>query len=134
MKEALWSVAKSINHVNPEACFSFELWNGDRIAFGRPNVSLILKNKYCLKRIMKDGFFGLGESYMSGDLDIKGDILELCRLGYTVDFNDIRPTLKLGMSAAFKPVAKDKNKKTPKGAYRIERIGELPKLIAKMNS
>ena len=93
MKEALWSIAESINQARPEACFSVEYWDGDQISFGQPNISLTLKNKQCLKRIIRDGFFGLGESYMSGDLDIKGDILELCRLGLSIDFASIRPSL-----------------------------------------
>jgi cyclopropane-fatty-acyl-phospholipid synthase len=92
MKKALRSIAESINRARPEACFSIELWDGDQISFGRPNIRLILRNKQCLKRIMRDGFFGLGESYMSGDLDIKGDILELCRLGISIDFASIRPS------------------------------------------
>ena len=54
-------------------------------------------------------------------------------VGDRVD-NDIRPALRLGMTAVYKPIAKDRNKKTPRGAYRIDKIGELPKLIAKMNS
>ena len=95
MKEALWSIAKSINQARPEACFSIELWDGDQISFGRPDIRLFLRNKQCLKRIMRDGFFGLGESYMSGDLDIKGNILELCRLGVSIDFASIKPSLAI---------------------------------------
>ena len=93
MKEALWSIAKSINQARPDAGFSIELWDGDQISFGRPKIRLILRNKQCLKRIMRNGFFGLGESYMSGDLDIKGSILELCRLGVSIDFASIKPSL-----------------------------------------
>lgn len=93
MKKALWSIAESINRARPEACFSIELWDGDQISFGQPNIRLILRNKQCLKRIMRNGFFGVGESYMSGDLDIKGNILEFCRMGVSIDFASIKPSL-----------------------------------------
>ena len=54
-------------------------------------------------------------------------------VGDRVD-NDVKPALKLGMTAVHKPVAKNRNKKTPSGAYRIDELCELPKLIAKINS
>lgn len=93
MKKALWSIAESINRARPEACFSIELWDGDQISFGRPDIRLILRNKQCLKRIMRNGFLGVGESYMTGDLDIKGNVFELCRLGVSIDFASIKPSL-----------------------------------------
>lgn len=47
---------------------------------------------------------------------------------------DIRPAMKLGMTAVLKNAYTNEGKKNPKGACRIERLCELPALIEKINS
>jgi HAD superfamily hydrolase (TIGR01549 family) len=47
---------------------------------------------------------------------------------------DIKPTLQLDMHAALRNAFTNKNKKTPKGAWRIDKLSELPALIEKANA
>jgi HAD superfamily hydrolase (TIGR01549 family) len=47
---------------------------------------------------------------------------------------DIVPAIKVGMQAALKTAYTNTNKKTPKGAWKINRLSELPALIEKINT
>ena len=47
---------------------------------------------------------------------------------------DIRPALKSGMAAALKAAYTNAGKPTPPGAWKIQRISELPGLIEKTNA
>ncbi len=47
---------------------------------------------------------------------------------------DIRPALKLGMTAVLKQAYTNHAKRLPKRAYRIEKISELPQLIQQLMS
>ena len=46
---------------------------------------------------------------------------------------DIRPALKIGMTAVLKQAYTNHEKRLPKGAYKIEKISELPELINQIN-
>jgi len=91
MKAPIKNIARMMHRSNPEACFSFEFWDGDVICFGNfPRVTLRLKTKSSAKRIITKGFWGFGESYMAGDLEILNDLPELLRLGLDINFDDYR--------------------------------------------
>ena len=76
---------------DPEACFSFEFWDGDIVRFGDfPRVTLHLKTKNCARGIIEKGFLGFGESYMAGNLEVHDDLSELLRLGLAINFGDYR--------------------------------------------
>jgi len=47
---------------------------------------------------------------------------------------DIKPTLKLGMTAVLKSAHTNKGKCLPAGAYKIKKVSELPSLIEELNS
>ncbi len=47
---------------------------------------------------------------------------------------DVRPSLKLGMTAVLKKAYTNNSKKLPPGAHKIETISQLPTLIDKLNS
>jgi putative hydrolase of the HAD superfamily len=47
---------------------------------------------------------------------------------------DIKPAMKSGMQAALKNAYTNNGKKTPKGAWRINQLSELPPLIKKINT
>lgn len=47
---------------------------------------------------------------------------------------DIKPAVKAGMSAVLKAAYTNDGKKTPKGAWRINHLSELPGLIEKINT
>jgi HAD superfamily hydrolase (TIGR01549 family) len=46
---------------------------------------------------------------------------------------DIKPAIKAGMQAVLKAAYTNAGKKTPKGAWKIDRLSELPALIQKIN-
>ena len=48
--------------------------------------------------------------------------------------NDIKPALRAGMQAVLKAAYTNAGKKTPKGAWKIEFLSELPALIEKINA
>lgn len=89
MKKVIKNIAQMMHQADPRACFAIEFWDGDAIRFGNfPQVTLRLKTKSCVKKIIRKGFLGFGESYVKGDLEIENDLLKLFRLGFAIDFND----------------------------------------------
>ncbi len=48
--------------------------------------------------------------------------------------NDIEPALQSGMHAVLKAARTNRGQKAPPGAYRIDRLAELPDLVAKLNA
>ena len=89
MKRAIRDLAAAINRADPSAAFSFELWDGQVIQYGdRPKASLIIKSAKVPHQIFSKGFLGFGEAYVSGDLEVQGDLQELLRLGLIVQFDE----------------------------------------------
>ena len=63
-----------------------------------------------------------------------GEIMEnILFVGDRID-SDIRPAIRSGMQAALKTAYTNDGKKTPKGAWKINQISELPVLIEKINA
>jgi putative hydrolase of the HAD superfamily len=54
-------------------------------------------------------------------------------VGDRVD-NDVEPALKSGMKAVLKETPANRGRGTPPGAYRVQRLAELPDLIEKINA
>src|SRR5208337_291781 len=89
MKKALRDLAAAINRADPAAAFSFELWNGEVIQYGgSPKTTLIIKSARVPGEMFGKGFLGFGEAYVSGDLEVEGDLQELLRLGLIVQFDE----------------------------------------------
>ncbi|MGA2402332.1 MAG: cyclopropane-fatty-acyl-phospholipid synthase family protein [Syntrophobacteraceae bacterium] len=89
MKKAIRQLAAAINRANPSASFSFELWDGEVIEYGdQPKTTLIIKSAKVLEQMFSKGFLGFGEAYVSGDLEVEGDLQELLRLGLSVQFDE----------------------------------------------
>ena len=89
MKKAIEDLAAAMNRADPAAAFSFKLWNGQVIQYGdRPKATLIIKSARALRQIFSKGFLGFGEAYVSGDLEVEGDLQELLRLGLIVQFDE----------------------------------------------
>lgn len=94
MKNGIKNLAHCLRQNAPEAQFVFELWDGDRIAFGdQPTVTLRLNTEEGARRILADGFLGFGEAYMSGSLEVEGDLQELLRLGFGAKLDQKAPSL-----------------------------------------
>lgn len=91
MKEAIKNIARRMHQCDPQACFAIEFWDGDVIRFGNyPRANLRLRNRHSAASIIRKGFLGFGEAYMTGDLEIKEDLAELLRLGLAINFPDLR--------------------------------------------
>ncbi|MEA3435575.1 MAG: cyclopropane-fatty-acyl-phospholipid synthase family protein [Thermodesulfobacteriota bacterium] len=91
MKTAFKKIAEMMHHSCPDESFAFEFWDGDRISFGKaPCVTLRFKNKECVKKIIENGYMGFGESYMERALEIVGDVQRLFRMGFSINFDEIR--------------------------------------------
>lgn len=88
MKEALRELAASINRAEPSAAFAFRLWDGEEIAYGfNPKTTMSLKSQTAAGMLLSRGFMGFGEAYVSADLEVDGDLQELLRLGFAIDFD-----------------------------------------------
>jgi cyclopropane-fatty-acyl-phospholipid synthase len=91
MKKTFENIAEMMHHAAPEMSFAFKFWDGNSICFGDvPQVTLWIKHKNALKRIIGNGFLGFGESYTAGELEVEGDLQMLLRLGFSIDFDDDR--------------------------------------------
>jgi len=63
-----------------------------------------------------------------------GEMMEnILFVGDRID-SDIRPAIRNGMQAALKTAYTNTGKKTPRGAWRINQLSELPDLIEKINA
>ncbi len=94
-KELLKHIARLMHQADPAASFAFEFWDGDTIRFGgTPQVIMRLKSKICGDQIISKGFLGFGEVYMTGNLEVKGDLGELLRLGLAIDFDRHRLSVR----------------------------------------
>ncbi len=89
MKKAIRELAAAINRTDPNAAFSFELWDGEVIGYGgKPKTTLLIKSAKVLGQMFSKGFLGFGEAYVEGDLEVEGDLQELLRLGLIVQFDE----------------------------------------------
>ncbi len=93
MKTTLKNIAEMMHHACPDECFAIDFWDGDKISFGEnPCVTLRLKDEGCVKKIIKSGYCGFGESYMTKAIEIKGDLLKLFYMGFSINFDESRLT------------------------------------------
>jgi cyclopropane-fatty-acyl-phospholipid synthase len=87
MKKVFRCIADAIHQADPLAAFTFEFWDGDKIAYGNQSkVVLHFKSTRSAREILKKDFTGLGEAYMLGEVDVEGDLRELLRLGLALKF------------------------------------------------
>jgi cyclopropane-fatty-acyl-phospholipid synthase len=95
VKSTLTNVANQMHSADPDAQFAFEFWDGEAIVHGnRPQVSLRFKSKEGAKKLLRNGFLGFGEAYMTGDLEVEGDLQELLRLGICLKYDRRNLTLR----------------------------------------
>ena len=68
-EKAIQDLCGLMHLADRDAEFAFELWNGQTIKYGsHPRVILCLKTEQSAKDLLRKGFLGFGEAYMSGDL------------------------------------------------------------------
>jgi len=88
MKKLLSDIANQMNCANPTARFAFEFWDGETLVYGdQPEVWLRLKTKESAQQLLTNGFLGFAEAYMAGELEVEGNLQELLRLGYSIEFD-----------------------------------------------
>lgn len=63
----------------------------------RPLFRLSIRSKNALNHILRNPSVGFGEGYMSGEIDLEGDMQQLCRLGFQIKTLSIRPGLLEGL-------------------------------------
>ena len=78
-----------MHRTDPTARFAIEFWDGETLVYGdQPEVRLCFKNKESVQQLLTNGFLGFAEAYMSGDLEVEGNLQELLRLGYSIEFDN----------------------------------------------
>lgn len=89
MKNSLRELASVINRVEPSAAFAFKLWDGEIIGYGStPKTTMAVNSPKVPEMLFRKGFMGFGEAYVSGDLEVYGDLQELLRLGFSARFDE----------------------------------------------
>jgi cyclopropane-fatty-acyl-phospholipid synthase len=95
MKEAIKHLVGKIKEAEPQAQLAVEFWDGQPLRIGDcPRVVLRLKSEQVASRVIAQGFLGFGEAYMSGELEIEGDLQELLRLGIAAHFDQVQPSFR----------------------------------------
>jgi cyclopropane-fatty-acyl-phospholipid synthase len=88
MKKALRDISDTMHRADLTARFAFEFWDGETLVYGdQPEVLLRLKTKESAQHLLANGFLGFAEAYMAGDLEVEGNLQELLRLGYSIEFD-----------------------------------------------
>ncbi|NIQ90206.1 MAG: class I SAM-dependent methyltransferase [Deltaproteobacteria bacterium] len=88
MKGSLMNIANLMHAADPRSRFAFEFWDGEAITYGnQTEVVLRLKTKESAQQLLVNGFLGFAEAYMAGDLEVEGNLQELLRLGYAIEFD-----------------------------------------------
>ncbi len=89
MKEFFTDIAGLMHQTDPAASFRIIFWDNDSITFGEsPQFVLKLTSKHAARHIAGNGFLGFGESYMTGETEVEGNLGELLRLGLSINFNE----------------------------------------------
>jgi cyclopropane-fatty-acyl-phospholipid synthase len=95
--KAFEGIAETMLAADPSARFALEFWDGTKIGFGgQPRVTLRIKSRESARDVLGRGFMGFGEAYMTGGLEVDGDLQELLRLGLAIKFDEkINPLRKM---------------------------------------
>lgn len=102
MKEAIRELAEAMTAAEPEAQFEVRYWDGTGFKIGEtPEFILIFKTQEALSRVVSDAFMGFGESYMTGNIEVEGDIKKLFYLGFKIDFAERPMSLMLRLKLAY---------------------------------
>ena len=95
MKQAAKDIAAKMLQADPGASFAVQFWDGDGFQVGDGTDFVVsFRTRAALGRTFGDGFLGFGESYMAGEIEVGGDLLELLRLGHLAGFGDQKLSVK----------------------------------------
>jgi len=77
--------------LGPRAAMHIEFWDGSSFGPDDASARVVMRSPRALQRIIRaPGELGLGRAYVSGDLDIEGDVYGVLAL------HDVRPDLRFG--------------------------------------
>jgi cyclopropane-fatty-acyl-phospholipid synthase len=92
VKDMLRRLADSMHRADPSVCFAFRFWDGEELRFGEHlEFTLHLKSEKSAREMMVHRFFGFGEGYMSGEIEVEGNLRELLRVGLLINFDSLNP-------------------------------------------
>jgi len=95
VKNTIKDIAGSMHKAVPEASFAVRFWDDELHTIGDdPAFTLWFKTKAAVSETIADGFLGFGENYMTGDIEVEGDMQLLFRLGFAVGYTEHSLTLK----------------------------------------
>lgn len=96
MKTTIKGIADAMHAAVPEASFAVRFWDDEVYTIGdTPAFTLWFKEKDAASRVIADGFMGFGESYMTGSIEVDGDLQLLFRLGFAVGYTEHAMSLGL---------------------------------------
>lgn len=96
MKKAIKDIAQAMSHSVPESSFAVRFWDGEVFTIGDvPSFTLWFKEESAASAVLADGFMGFGEGYMTGLIEVEGDIRLLLRLGFAVGYTEHSMSLGL---------------------------------------
>jgi cyclopropane-fatty-acyl-phospholipid synthase len=92
MKRILEGLLRKASVDAPDVSFNVRFWDGEEASFGNgaPDFIVDLKTKEALKSILGRGATGFREEYVSGNIDIAGDLQAMMRLGAGETIQGIR--------------------------------------------
>ncbi len=88
LKSDVHRLIEAISRESETIPFAVYYWDQDCIRYGRgePMFKLHFKTPESGRRLLSSGSLGFGESYMSGEIDIEGDLQQLFRLATAPSF------------------------------------------------
>ncbi|MEO8200524.1 MAG: cyclopropane-fatty-acyl-phospholipid synthase family protein [Gemmatimonadota bacterium] len=95
MKKTLLSLLHALHQHLPDSAFDVRFWDGDvvHVGSGAPQFTLTFKTEGAARRIFRDGTLGFGEEYMSGNIEVEGDLRALLRFGFDPAFRNLKLSL-----------------------------------------
>lgn len=101
MKRILVELLQRASANLPDVSFSIRFWDGESASFGdgQPDFIVDLKTKGALKSVLSLGATGFREEYVSGNIDIAGDLKAMMRLGAdeTIQGMKLSPWMQLAL-------------------------------------
>lgn len=115
MKTSIKDIASAMKTAVPEASFAVEFWDGELFSVGAdPAFTLRFKTEAAASEIVADGFLGFGENYMSGDVEVDGDMQLLFRLGFATGYTEYSMSLKSRLRIFLTYILKQNTKRQAK--------------------
>lgn len=96
MKKAIKGVAEAMQSSVSGVSFAIRFWDDEEFTLGEaPAFTLCFKTKAAASNALANGFMGFGEGYMTGDIEVAGDIRLLLRLGFAAGYTEHAVSLGL---------------------------------------